>query len=259
MKLNNDTKVSLLGEKKTDFGNQSLSFSEKVKRVDAVFESVAPQYDIMNDMMSLGMHRLWKFFMIAISQIQPASRVLDLATGTGDIAKRLYPKLGATGQLTLLDRNSKMLNLARDRLINRGFTKNITFVQASAEALPFQDNTFDHITIAFGLRNITYKKEALLEMHRILKPAGQLMVLEFSKPISPFLNKLYNFYSIHWIPRLGNWIAKDKASYQYLIESIQRHPDANTLRNEILNIGFSKCDYHQLSLGIVALHRAWKA
>lgn len=245
-------------EETADFGYQSIPISEKPAQVDAVFDTVAPRYDLMNDLMSGGWHRLWKRFTVAASQIRCGDKVLDVAAGTGDLACRLAPRLGAAGQVVLLDRNHAMLSIARDRLLNAGFAK-LQLIQGDAEDLPFSDEVFDHITIGFGLRNVTRKAKALSAMLRVLKPGGQLLVLEFSKPRSRLLNHLYDLWSIQGIPRLGRWIAQDEASYQYLVESIRRHPDAETLQQQILLVGFDRCQFHRLSGGIVALHRAWKA
>ncbi|MES2203915.1 MAG: bifunctional demethylmenaquinone methyltransferase/2-methoxy-6-polyprenyl-1,4-benzoquinol methylase UbiE, partial [Pseudomonadota bacterium] len=218
----------------------------------------APQYDIMNDLMSLGMHRFWKKFAIMQTQLKPGNHVLDLAGGTGDLTKLLLQKVGEKGKVTLSDINSSMLKAGRARLTDCNYLTNVDYVQADAERLPFPDNTFDGITISFGLRNITNKENALAEMYRVLKPGKKLIVLEFSKPKSSFLNKIYNEYSFRVIPKLGEWIAKDKASYQYLVESIRMHPDQETLLKLIEKVRFEKCGYHNLSGGIVALHYGYK-
>lgn len=244
--------------KTTDFGFQQVPTQEKVKRVAEVFHSVAAQYDVMNDVMSLGMHRYWKRFAISQTQLKPGDHALDLAGGTGDITKLLLEKVGKTGHVVLSDINSSMLQAGRARLTDANYVQNIEYVQANAEYLPFADNTFDAVTISFGLRNITHKENALAEMYRVLKPGKKLIVLEFSKPTSSLLNKIYDRYSFSIIPKLGEWIAKDKPSYQYLVESIRMHPDQHTLLKMIQSVGFEKCDYHNLSGGIVALHYGYK-
>jgi demethylmenaquinone methyltransferase / 2-methoxy-6-polyprenyl-1,4-benzoquinol methylase len=245
-------------EEMTDFGQQSIPITKKSAQVDEIFETVAPYYDLMNDVMSGGLHRWWKIFTRIVSQIRIGSKVLDIASGTGDLATHLAAQVGEKGQVMLLDRSQKMLRLARDRLINAGFA-NTQIIQGDAECLPFPDETFDHLTIGFGLRNVTRKAKALLSMQRVLKPGGQLLVLEFSHSPSKLIHSLYSLWARHAIPRLGRWIAKDEASYRYLIESIQRHPDAETLKQQILTAGFARCQFYRLSGGIVALHRAWKA
>ena len=244
--------------KTTDFGFQQVPLEEKVERVAEVFHSVAAQYDVMNDVMSLGMHRFWKRFAISQTQLKLGDRALDLAGGTGDITKLLLEKVGKTGHVTLSDINSSMLQAGRARLTDANYVQNIEYVQANAEQLPFADNAFDAVTISFGLRNITNKENALTEMYRVLKPGKKLIVLEFSKPTSSLLNKIYDRYSFNVIPKLGEWIAKDKPSYQYLVESIRMHPDQETLLTLIQGVGFEKCGYHNLSGGIVALHYGYK-
>lgn len=242
----------------TDFGFQSIPTAEKPGRVDAVFDSVASKYDLMNDLMSGGLHRLWKALTIMISQVRPGDKILDIASGTGDLAYRLTQKLGETGQVILLDRNQKMLCSARNRLLDAGLALNLKFIQADAEALPFPNDYFDQLMLGFGLRNMTHKEKALLEMQRVLKPGGQLLILEFSKPRSRLLNKLYDIWSDQ-IPKLGQWVVKDKMSYQYLVESIRRHPSPETLQQKIIKANFGHCHFYRLSGGIVALHQAWKA
>lgn len=242
----------------TDFGFQQVPTEEKVARVSEVFHSVAPQYDLMNDLMSLGMHRWWKKFAIMQTQLKPGDHALDLAGGTGDLTKLLLKKVGEKGQVTLSDINSSMLWAGRARLTNENFINNVHYVQANAEQLPFEDNIFDSVTISFGLRNITNKEHALSEMLRVLKPGKKLIVLEFSKPKSSFLNQLYDQYSFKVIPKLGEWITKDRESYQYLVESIRMHPDQESLLALIKKVGFEKCGYQNLSGGIVALHYGYK-
>ncbi len=246
-------------EDTTHFGYEDVPVSEKVKRVAGVFDSVASRYDIMNDLMSGGIHRLWKRFTIESSAARPGQRVLDIAGGTGDLAAKFSRIVGAEGQVILADINNAMLSVGRDRLINRGVVNNIAFMQANAECLPFADNTFDLITIAFGLRNVTDKDKALASMHRVLKPGGRCLVLEFSKPTSAWLSKLYDTYSFKILPKMGQFVASDEASYRYLAESIRMHPDQETLKGMMANAGFVNCDYTNLTGGIVALHKGFKA
>ncbi len=242
----------------TDFGFQQVPTEDKVARVSEVFHSVSPQYDLMNDLMSFGMHRFWKKFAISQTQLKAGDHVLDLAGGTGDLTKLLLQKVGEKGAVTLSDINSSMLQAGRARLTDCNYLNNVDYVQANAEQLPFANNSFDGVTISFGLRNITNKEKALAEMVRVLKPGKKLIVLEFSKPKSTFLSKIYDKYSFNVIPKLGEWIAKDKESYQYLIESIRMHPDQETLLKLIEKVRFEKCGYHNLSGGIVALHYGYK-
>lgn len=242
----------------THFGFTEIPIQEKANRVAEVFRSVASQYDIMNDVMSFGMHRLWKKFTIAQSGVRPGHQVLDVAGGTGDLSIEFARKVGQTGIVILSDINEKMLSEGRHRFINKGIIDNIAFIQADAENLPFHDNQFDCLTIAFGLRNVTNKPCALDAMYRVLKPGGKLLVLEFSKPIIPLLNKIYDRYSFNLIPKLGRWITGDEASYQYLVESIRMHPDQETLKNMLQNAQFEDVQYFNLSGGIVALHKGFK-
>lgn len=223
-----------------------------------VFHSVAAKYDIMNDVMSFGIHRLWKRFTLDCSGVRPGQHVLDLAGGTGDIAALFAKRVGPTGKVVLADINESMLNVGRDKLRDLGLVKNIDFVQANAEALPFADNSFDIITIGFGLRNVTDKDAALRSMYRVLKPGGRLLVLEFSKPEHELLSKAYDLYSFRILPFMGQLIANDKESYQYLAESIRMHPDQDTLKNMMCDAGFMEVSYHNLTGGIVALHRGYK-
>jgi demethylmenaquinone methyltransferase/2-methoxy-6-polyprenyl-1,4-benzoquinol methylase len=242
----------------TDFGYQTIPLAEKTAQVAAVFYSVAAKYDLMNDLMSLGMHRLWKKFTIFLSQTQLGDKVLDVAGGSGDLAKAFSKRVGEKGKVTLLDINMAMLQIGRDRLIDAGLIDICQALQANAEALPFADDYFDCLSIAFGLRNIAHKTVALQSMYRVLKPGGRLLVLEFSRPVLGLLRTLYDRYSFDLLPKLGQWIANDAPSYQYLVESIRRHPNQNGLRSLILEAGFDQCEYYNLSGGIVALHRAWK-
>lgn len=242
----------------THFGFKEVPLNEKASRVADVFHSVANKYDLMNDVMSFGMHRLWKRFTISQTGVREGQRVLDLAGGTGDLAREFSSLVGKSGLVVLSDINDKMLQRGRERLTDEGIIGNIEFVQADAESLPFPDNYFDCITIAFGLRNVTNKLVALQSMYRVLKPGGKVFVLEFSKPVLPILNTLYDKYSFHLIPKLGGWITGDEASYQYLVESIRMHPDQYTLKQMMNQAGFEDVDYHNLNGGIVALHKGYK-
>ncbi len=242
----------------THFGYQEVPRNEKARRVADVFDSVAERYDIMNDLMSLGVHRLWKRFAVELAAVRPGQRVLDLAGGSGDLAARFAPLVGAAGEVVLADINAHMLEQGRRRLVDRGIIGNVRFAQVNAESLPFPDNSFDCITIAFGLRNVTDKDAALRSMFRVLKPGGRALVLEFSKPVAPGLGPLYDLYSFKVLPLLGRFVARDEASYRYLAESIRMHPDQETLKEMMQQAGFERCDYHNLSGGIVALHRGYK-
>lgn len=245
-------------KKTVDFGFSEVPFEEKVKKVKGVFDSVADKYDVMNDVMSLGVHRLWKRQTIEMSGVRPGQTVLDLAGGTGDLTKAFAKRVGKQGKVVLADINESMVRVGRDRLINAGFADNIEYTLTNAEALAFPDNTFDLATIAFGLRNVTNKDKALEELYRVLKPGGQLMILEFSKVTQPMLSKAYDFYSFNILPKMGKLIADDEASYQYLAESIRMHPDQETLKQMMLEAGFDKAEYLNMNEGIVALHRGWK-
>lgn len=231
--------------------------AEKVTRVRSVFDSVASNYDLMNDAMSLGVHRLWKRYVVSMANIRQGQQILDLAGGTGDLVRLMADKVGDTGSVILADINAAMMAAGRARLLDRGISGNVTFVQADAEELPFPDNSFDLVTIAFGLRNVTNKDQALASMYRVLKPAGRLLVLEFSKPASP-LKPAYDFYSFNILPALGRMLAKDESSYRYLAESIRMHPDQETLKSMMETAGFERCDYHNLTAGIVAIHSGYK-
>jgi len=241
----------------THFGYKTVNKSNKANLVADVFHSVAEQYDVMNDLMSLGIHRLWKRYAIALSGVRPGQRVLDLAGGTGDLTRLMASKVGSEGSIVLSDINHSMIEVGRKRMINEGLVSNIEYVQANAETLPFADNEFDLVTMAFGLRNVTDKDKALASIQRVLKPGGRLLVLEFSKPLSETLGKVYDNYSFNILPQLGKLIANDSESYQYLAESIRMHPDQDGLKNMILEAGFDHCDVHNLSGGIVALHRGF--
>lgn len=242
----------------THFGYRQVPVNEKAGLVEDVFRSVAPNYDLMNDVMSLGMHRLWKRFTLAQAAIRPGQCVLDVASGTGDLARDLARQVGKRGKVTMTDINEAMLEVGRNRLTDAGLLGNIDYVIANAEQLPFEDNHYDCVTIAFGLRNVTDKSAALRSMYRVLKPGGKLLVLEFSRPRVPLLNKLYDLYSFHVIPKLGELIAKDRDSYQYLVESIRMHPDQDTLKTMMEEAGFEDTGYFNLNGGIVALHKGYK-
>jgi demethylmenaquinone methyltransferase/2-methoxy-6-polyprenyl-1,4-benzoquinol methylase len=247
-----------MSEKTTHFGYQQVDWDEKQRRVADVFDSVADNYDVMNDVMSLGIHRLWKRFALELAGARPGQRILDLAGGTGDLAARLSGLVGARGEVVVGDINASMLDVGRARLLDRGISGNVTFVQANAENLPFADHSFDCVTIAFGLRNVTDKQKALAAMHRVLKPGGRLLVLEFSTPVIPGLKQAYDLYSFKILPLMGRLIARDESSYRYLAESIRMHPDQKTLETMLQQAGFEDCDYHNLSGGIVALHRGFR-
>ncbi|MBM5810606.1 MAG: bifunctional demethylmenaquinone methyltransferase/2-methoxy-6-polyprenyl-1,4-benzoquinol methylase UbiE [Gammaproteobacteria bacterium] len=240
-----------------DFGYQQVSPAEKTARVRGVFDSVAGRYDLMNDLMSGGLHRLWKRFALTQTGLRPGQRALDVAAGTGDLSALLARQVGPAGLVVVSDINREMLARGRDRLIDRGFTGNVTFVQANAECLPFADASFDCVTIGFGLRNVTDKDAALRSMRRVLRPGGRLLVLEFSRPQAPGLEPLYDVYSFRLLPRLGALVAGDAPSYRYLAESIRRHPDQPALAAMMQAAGFEDCRWHNLAGGIVALHRGF--
>jgi len=242
----------------TDFGYERVKTAEKAGRVREVFDSVAAQYDLMNDLMSGGLHRLWKRFTIELSAVRSGQTVLDIAGGTGDLAAKFSKLVGADGKVILADINAAMLSVGRDRLIDKGALSNIDVVQADAQFLPFEDNSIDCITIAFGLRNVTDKAKALRSMHRVLKPGGRVLVLEFSKPTSPLLSKVYDAYSFSALPAMGKLIADDADSYRYLAESIRKHPDQESLLEMVEDAGFVDCRYHNMTGGIVAVHRGIK-
>jgi len=243
--------------KTTHFGYQEVPVEEKVQRVGEVFRSVASKYDVMNDIMSLGIHRLWKRFTIDQAAVRKGMRVLDLAGGTGDLAMRFSRLVGAEGEVVLADINEAMLNEGRSRLIDHGIAGNVRYAQVNAESLPFPDASFDVITIAFGLRNVTDKDAALRSMRRVLKPGGKVLILEFSKPPSQAFSKIYDTYSFLALPVMGKLIANDADSYRYLAESIRMHPDQETLKGMMRDAGFDQVDYHNLSGGIVALHKGY--
>lgn len=245
-------------EKTTHFGFEDVAYDDKVKKVAGVFHSVASKYNVMNDLMSFGIHRVWKRYTIEMSGVRKGNRVLDLAGGTGDLAAKFARIVGPEGHVTVADINDSMLKVGRESLTDKGIVGNIDYVQANAECLPFPDNHFDCITIAFGLRNVTDKDAALRSMLRVLKPGAPLLVLEFSKPTNPALNTIYDTYSFKLLPVMGKLIADDPDSYRYLAESIRMHPDQETLKGMMQNAGFARTEYFNLTGGIVALHRGYK-
>lgn len=247
-----------MSDNKTHFGYQTVDTEKKQAMVADVFHSVAAKYDVMNDLMSFGIHRLWKRITIDMSGVRPGDKVLDLAGGTGDLTKKFSKIVGTDGGVVLADINSSMLNVGRDRLTDQGYVGNIEYVQANAECLPFEDNTFDVITIAFGLRNVTDKDKALRSMTRVLKPGGRLLVLEFSKPTNPLMSKAYDLYSFTALPFMGKVVTNDSESYKYLAESIRMHPDQETLKSMMAEAGLVRCSYHNMTSGVVALHRGIK-
>lgn len=245
-------------ESLTDFGFERVPRSEKTRRVGGVFDSVAERYDLMNDLMSGGLHRVWKRFTLELTGLRPGQRALDVAGGTGDLAAGLARQVGDAGLVVLTDINASMLDHGRDRLIDEGLVAGVRYVRANAESLPFADNSFHCITIGFGLRNVTDKPAALRSMHRVLKPGGKLLVLEFSRPVLPPLVPLYDAYSFRVLPVLGKLVARDEASYRYLAESIRMHPDQEALLAMMRDAGWEDCSWHNLSGGIVAVHRGYK-
>lgn len=247
-----------MDQKTTHFGYKTVNVEEKAGKVADVFHSVASNYDLMNDLMSAGVHRLWKRMTIEMSGVRPGNKVLDIAGGTGDLAAKFSRIVGKDGYVVLADINDSMLKVGRDRLMNLGVVDNVKFSQSDAQHLPFPDNTFDIITIAFGLRNVTDKELALKSMLRVLKPGGRLLVLEFSKPGNPVLSKIYDTYSFSILPKLGKLFADDAESYQYLAESIRMHPDQQTLMGMMDEVGFANTDFHNMTGGVVALHRGVK-
>ncbi len=240
--------------KGVDFGFDTVSPHEKTKRVKEVFDKVSTRYDRMNDVMSLGIHRVWKRLALSYAQLRPGQSVLDCAAGTGDLTTLLCQKVGPSGMVVMSDINEAMLRCGRDRLIDEGYVSPLRICCVNTEHLAFASGTFDVITLAFGLRNMTDKSQALRECARVLKPGGRLLILEFSKPYSAWLQKVYDAYSFHVIPRLGEWVADDRASYQYLVESIRKHPAQNVLAQMMKDVGFERVKYHHMAGGIVALH-----
>jgi len=242
----------------THFGYREVPENEKAKLVGEVFTSVARKYDLMNDLMSFGAHRLWKRYFVTTSGVRAGDAVLDLAGGTGDIAALLLPRVGAKGSVVVGDINADMLSVGRDRLLDRGKVRGLDYAQLDAEALPFPDRSFDCVTMAFGLRNVTHKDRALAEIHRVLKIGGRALVLEFSQVRAEFLKPLYDFHSFEVLPRLGRLIAGDESSYRYLAESIRKHPDQATLKAMMETAGFARVDVRNLAAGIVAIHRGYR-
>jgi len=249
---------TMADDKTTHFGFKTVNRGEKVNMVAGVFHSVAGKYDLMNDLMSGGIHRLWKRFTIELSGVRRGNSVLDIAGGTGDLAAKFSRLVGSEGKVVLADINDSMLQVGREKLTNRGIVGNIEYVQANAECLPFPDNSFDCITIAFGLRNVTDKDAALRSMLRVLKPGGRLLVLEFSKPTNELMSKVYDRYSFDILPRMGKLITNDEDSYRYLAESIRMHPDQETLKEMMAEAGFAEVRYHNMTAGVVAVHRGVK-
>ena len=243
---------------KTHFGYEQVAIEDKANKVAEVFHSVADKYDLMNDLMSAGVHRLWKRYTIETSGAKKGDTILDLAGGTGDLAIKFTRIVGPEGKVTLSDINPSMLENGRKRLTNMGIAGNIEYVEANAEELPFEDNTYNITTMAFGLRNVTDKAKALRSIYRCLKPGGKLMVLEFSKPVVPGLGPVYDQYSFKLLPLIGKLVANDEESYRYLAESIRMHPDQETLKGMFEEAGFEKCSYHNMTGGVVALHVGYK-
>ena len=240
-----------------DFGFQEVPLEEKVHRVRGVFDSVAARYDLMNDLMSGGLHRVWKAFTLARTGLKPGDRALDLAGGTGDLSRGLLEQVGDEGQVVLSDINASMLSRGRDRLVDEGADARLSVVQANAESLPFPDREFDCVTMAFGLRNVTRKDRALAEIRRVLRPGGRLLVLEFSRP-NDLIKPLYDLYSFQVLPRLGQWVVGDADSYRYLAESIRKHPDQPTLAGMMETAGLGRVNWFNLTGGVVALHRGYR-
>ncbi|WP_086930303.1 bifunctional demethylmenaquinone methyltransferase/2-methoxy-6-polyprenyl-1,4-benzoquinol methylase UbiE [Agarilytica rhodophyticola] len=244
--------------KTTHFGYEQVNVADKASRVAGVFHSVAAKYDIMNDLMSAGIHRVWKRFTIELSGVRSGDKVLDIAGGTGDLSAKFSALVGTKGHVVLADINDSMLNVGRDKLTDKGIAGNVFYTQADAQYLPFPDNSFDCITIAFGLRNVTDKDMALRSMLRVLKPGGRLLVLEFSKPANPLLEKAYDAYSFSLLPAIGKIVTNDSDSYRYLAESIRMHPNQETLKDMMSDAGFSQCKYYNMTGGIVAIHKGIK-
>lgn len=247
-----------MDKRTTHFGYQEVALEEKASRVADVFHSVAARYDVMNDLMSLGIHRIWKRVTLERAGVRRGHQVLDIAGGTGDLTLKFSRLVGPSGRVVLADINQSMLEVGRDKLIDNGVGDNVEYVQANAECLPFPDNSFDCITIAFGLRNVTDKNAALRSMARVLKPGGRLLILEFSKPPNALLSKVYDNYSFNVLPRMGEWVANDAESYRYLAESIRMHPDQETLKTMMEVAGLERVEYTNMTGGIVALHRGIK-
>ncbi len=248
----------MTNENTTHFGFKQVATEDKAKMVRGVFDSVAGQYDIMNDLMSLGIHRIWKRVAVQLSNVRAGEQVLDLAGGTGDLTTLFEKRVGKQGQIVLADINAAMLRTGRDRLIDRGLVANVRYAQVNAEKLPFADASFDCVCIGFGLRNVTDKDAALRSMHRVLKPGGRVIILEFSHPVDKLTEKVYDFYSFNILPKIGEIVAKDADSYQYLAESIRMHPKQDELKQMMEKAGFERCEYFNMTQGIVAVHRGYK-
>lgn len=248
----------MTNENKTHFGYKQVNKEDKVNMVRGVFDSVADKYDLMNDLMSMGIHRIWKRVAVQLSNVRNGDQILDLAGGTGDLTTLFEKRVGKEGQIVLADINNAMLSTGRDRLINRGLIGNIQYAQVNAECLPFADNSFDCVCIAFGLRNVTNKDAALRSMHRVLKPGGRVIILEFSHPVDKITEKVYDFYSFNLLPKIGSIIAKDEDSYRYLAESIRMHPKQDELKQMMQDAGLERCEYFNMSQGVVAVHRGYK-
>ena len=245
-------------ENTTHFGFKRVAAEEKASMVRGVFDSDAEHYDIMNDLMSMGVHRIWKRIAVQLSNVRKGEQVLDLAGGTGDLTTLFEKRVGEEGNVVLADINAQMLRTGRNRLIDRGLVGNIQYTQVNAECLPFANDSFDCVCIAFGLRNVTDKDAALRSMYRVLKPGGRAIVLEFSHPIDPITKKVYDFYSFNLLPKIGKWVAKDEESYRYLAESIRMHPKQDELKAMMETAGFDRCEYFNMTQGIVAVHRGYK-
>ncbi len=241
-------------EENTHFGYKTIPSKNKASYVAGVFDSVAKKYDVMNDIMSGGVHRIWKHITVEMSRVKPGQKVLDVAGGTGDLAAKFAKRVGPSGHVVLSDINQSMLDVGRDRLIDKGLVKNISYVLADAQMLPFQDDSFDIVSIGFGLRNVTDKDRALISMRRVLRPGGKLLILEFSKPYSDIISKLYDEYSFKIIPKLGKLFANDEGSYKYLAESIRVHPDQEALKQMVQKAGLLNVEYINMSGGIAAVH-----
>jgi demethylmenaquinone methyltransferase/2-methoxy-6-polyprenyl-1,4-benzoquinol methylase len=246
------------GQDTTHFGFEQVATRDKQRRVGEVFDSVATHYDLMNDLMSLGMHRIWKRFTVLLANVRPGHAVLDLAGGTGDLARLMLERVGDDGSVTLADINGPMLRTGRSNLIDAGHVRGVRYAQVDAQALPFADRSFDCVTIGFGLRNVTDKQRALREMHRVLCPGGQVLVLEFSELQARAVRPLYDLYSFKVLPWLGRRFANDSDSYRYLAESIRMHPNQQALAQMMRDAGFVSCEWFNLALGVVAVHRAWR-
>jgi demethylmenaquinone methyltransferase/2-methoxy-6-polyprenyl-1,4-benzoquinol methylase len=250
--------MSAQNNDKTHFGYKEVATEEKAQLVGDIFHSVASKYDLMNDLMSFGSHRLWKRFAIGQSQVGQGDYVLDVAAGSGDLSREFAKRVGDRGRVIVTDINDSMLGQGRKNLVNQGVVGNVDYVQVDAEQLSFKDNTFDCVSIAFGLRNVTRIDNALTSMARVLKPGGRLLVLEFSSPRHQWLDRLYNSYSFKVIPAMGQMVTGDRDSYQYLVESIQKHPNQHVLKQKMLNAGFDEVNVFNLTGGIVALHVGYK-